>query len=137
MGCAGRIVDDPKFIESVLGFFDGLKIMLDDEHPDHVRIGAQPVASGQEAAKFADAIYAVSFSIDEGLNDNTKALAASSCDYVQDLMDLDDVPMSSRLGFAKEPDGILQDLRMAPASFQRRVTASSAMTVGVMRRLSR
>ncbi|ULK99660.1 hypothetical protein [Bradyrhizobium sp. I71] len=56
MGCAGRIVDDPKFIESVLGFFDGLKIMLDDEHPDHVRIGAQPVASGQEAAKFADVI---------------------------------------------------------------------------------
>jgi len=56
MGCAGRIVDDPKFIERVLGFFDGLKIMLDDEHPDHVRIGAQPVASGQEAAKFADVV---------------------------------------------------------------------------------
>ncbi|WP_445222635.1 hypothetical protein ACKWRH_33215 [Bradyrhizobium sp. Pa8] len=70
MGCAERIFDDPKFIESVLGFFDGLKIMqqknLDDEHPDHVRIGAQPMASGQEAAKFADVIKAVSFSIDEG-----------------------------------------------------------------------
>ncbi|ULK99659.1 hypothetical protein [Bradyrhizobium sp. I71] len=58
----------------------------------------------------------MSFSIDEGLNDNTKALAASSCDYVQDLMDLDDVPMSSRLRFAKEPDGILPDLRENGAS---------------------
>lgn len=109
------IFDDPKFIERVIGFFDGLKTMqqknLDDEHPDHVRIGAQPVVSGQEAAQFADVINAVSFSIDEGLSDDTKALAASFCDHVQDLMDVDDVPMSSRLGFAKELDGILQDLR--------------------------
>ncbi|MGY8707519.1 hypothetical protein RAD16_17410 [Bradyrhizobium sp. 18BD] len=89
---------------------------LDDAHRDHLRIGAQPVASGQEAATFADVINAVSFSIDAGLNDNTKALAASFCDYVQDLMDLDDVPMSSRLGFAKELDGILQDLRENGAS---------------------
>lgn len=109
------IFDDPKFIESVIGFFDGLKTMqqknLDNEHPDHVRIGARPLVSGQEAANFADAVNAVSFSIEEGLNDDTKALAASFCDYVQDLMDLDDVPVSSRLGFAKELDGILQDLR--------------------------
>lgn len=109
------IFDDSKFIESVLGFFDGLKTMqqknLDDEHPDHVRIGAQTLVSGQEAAQFADVINAVSFSIDEGLSDDTKALAASFCDYVQDLMDVDDVPMSSRLEFAKDRDGILQDLR--------------------------
>lgn len=84
---------------------------LDDEHPDHVRIGAQPLVSGQEAAQFADVIDAVSFSIDEGLSDDTKALAASFCDYLQDLMDVDDVPMSSRLEFAKDLDGILQDPR--------------------------
>ena len=99
------IFDDPKFIESVLGFFDSLKSMqqknLDDEHPDHVRIEAQAMASGQEAARFADVVNAVSFTIDDDLADDTKALAASFCDYVQDLMDVDDVPMSSRIGFAK------------------------------------
>jgi transcriptional regulator with XRE-family HTH domain len=109
------IFDDPKFIEGVHGLFDSLNAKqqkdLDDEHPDHVRIGAQPVASGQEAAQFADMVNAVSFSIDDGLSDDTKALAASFCDYVQDLMDVDDFPISSRLGFAKELDGILQDLR--------------------------
>lgn len=114
------IFDNPKFIESVIGYFDGLKTMqqknLDDEHPDHVRIGAQSVASGQEAAHFADVVNAVSFSIDEGLSDDTKALAASFPDYVQDLMDVDDVPMSSRLGFAKELDEILQNLRAQGAS---------------------
>jgi hypothetical protein len=45
-------------------------------------------------------------------------------------MDLDDLPMSRRLGFAKEIDGVGQDPREnAPASIQRRATASSAMTV--------
>lgn len=98
---------------------------------------AQPVTSGQEAAKFSEVVNAVSFSTDEGLNDDTKGLAASFCDYVQDLMDLDDVPMSSRLGFAKELDGILQDLRENGASYSATRPQSSAMKVGVMRRLSR
>jgi transcriptional regulator with XRE-family HTH domain len=109
------IFDDPKFIENVLVFFDGLKDTqqkdLDDQHPDLVRIEAQAMASGEQAARFADLINAVSHTIDEGLSDETKELAASFCDYIQDLMDLDDVPMSGRLGFAKELDGILQELR--------------------------
>jgi hypothetical protein len=81
-----------------------------------VRIGTKPVASGQEAAQFADMVNAVSFSIDKGLNDDTNALAASFCDYVHDLMDVDDFPMSSRLGFAKELDGMLNELREQGAS---------------------
>jgi len=74
------------------------------------------MTSGQEAARFADVVNAVSFTIDDGLTDDTKALAASFCDYVQDLMDVEDVPMSSRLEFAKELDGILRDLRENGAS---------------------
>ncbi|MET3972871.1 hypothetical protein [Bradyrhizobium sp. S3.9.1] len=112
--------DDPKFAQSVLEVFDGLKTMqqkdLDDQHPDHVRIKARAVVSGQEAAKFADEINAISFTIDEGLADEAKAPGASFCDYVQDLMDVDDVPISSRLGFAKDLGGILQDLTQQGAS---------------------
>lgn len=113
------IFDDPKFTENVFTFFDGLKTLqqknLDEEHPDHVRIGAQAMATGAEAARFAHAVNAVSFTIDEGLSDDTKTFAASFCDYVQEMMDVDDVPMSSRLGFARELDGILQDLRESGA----------------------
>jgi transcriptional regulator with XRE-family HTH domain len=109
------VFDDPKFIEGVLGLFDSLNAELqkdfDDQHPDHVRIVAHAMTSGDEAARFADVINAVSFTIDEGLSDEAKELAASFCDYVQDLMHVDDVPVSSRLGFAKELGGIVRELR--------------------------
>ncbi|MBJ7402165.1 MAG: helix-turn-helix transcriptional regulator [Bradyrhizobium sp.] len=107
--------EDPQFITGVLSFFDGLKDLqqkgLDDQHPDHVRIDAQPLVTGDAAAHFADVVNAVSFTIDPALTDETKQVAASFCDYVQDLMDVDDFPVSSRLGFAKDLDGVLQELR--------------------------
>jgi transcriptional regulator with XRE-family HTH domain len=107
--------DDPEFAGSVLRFFDELKAMqqknLDDQHPDHVRIKAQALASGAEAMRFADAVNAMSFDIFDGLADPAKEVAASFCDYVQELMDLDDFPTSGRLGIAKDLDGLLQDLR--------------------------
>jgi hypothetical protein len=106
--------DDPTFIQEVLKFFDHLNAMqqknLDDQHPDHERLKAQTIASGQDAIQFADAVGAISFTIDDGFANSTKEIAASFCDYVQDLMDLDDFPVSSRMGFAQELDGILQDL---------------------------
>jgi transcriptional regulator with XRE-family HTH domain len=109
------VFDDPKFIEEVLKFFEELKAMqqknLDDQHPDHVRIKAQALASGAEAMRFADAVNAMSFDIFDGLADPAKEIAASFCDYVQELMDLDDFPASDRLGIAKDLDGLLQDLR--------------------------
>jgi hypothetical protein len=43
-----------------------------------VRIEA--IGSGQETAEFADVVNTVSFSIDERLSDDAKALAASYCD---------------------------------------------------------
>jgi transcriptional regulator with XRE-family HTH domain len=108
------VFDDPKFIEEVLKFFDDLKAVqqknLDDQHPDHMRVKAQALASGAEALRFADAVNAMSFDIDDGLADPTKEVAASFCDYVQELMDLDDFPASGRLGIAKDLDGLLQDL---------------------------
>jgi transcriptional regulator with XRE-family HTH domain len=114
------IFDDPKFIENVLRFFDGLKETqqknLDDQHPDLVQVDAQAVTSGGQAASFADKVNAVSFTIDEALSDQAKELAASFCDYVQDLMDVDDFPLSSRLSFAKELDGMLNELREQGAS---------------------
>jgi transcriptional regulator with XRE-family HTH domain len=114
------IFDDPKFIETVLKFFDSLNAQqqqdLDDQHPDHVRIDAQALVTGDAAAHFADVVNAVSFTIDPALTDETKQLAATFCDYVQDLMDADDFPVSSRLGFAKDLDGILQELRELGAS---------------------
>lgn len=66
------------------------------------------MATGQGASQFADVVSATSFAIDEGLTNNAKALAASFCDYVRDLMDVDDVPVSSR--------PILRDLRENGAS---------------------
>lgn len=109
------VFDDLKFIEGVLKFFEDLKAMqqkpLDDQHPDHVRIKAQALASGADAMRFADAVNAMSFDIFDGLADPTKEVAASFCDYVQELMDLDDFPTSGRLGIAKDLDGLLQDLR--------------------------
>ncbi|WP_024342645.1 helix-turn-helix domain-containing protein [Bradyrhizobium japonicum] len=107
------IFDVPKFIETVLKFFDSLKAQqqnLDDQHPDHVRIDAQALVTGDAAAHFAEVVNAVSFTIDPALTDETKQLAASFCDYIQDLMDVDGLPVSSRLGFAKDLDGILQEL---------------------------
>lgn len=61
--------------------------------------------------RFADVVNAMSFDIDEGLPDPTKEVAASFCDYVQELMDLDDFPHSGRFGIARDLDGLLQDLR--------------------------
>jgi hypothetical protein len=123
------VFDDPKFIEEVLKFFEELKAMqqknLDDQHPDHVRIKAQALASGAEAMRFADAVNAMSFDIYDGLADPAKEVAAGFCDYVQELMDLDDFPACGRLGIAKDLDGLLQDLREKGAHFTlQRVTAS-------------
>jgi hypothetical protein len=53
----------------------------------------------------------MSFDIFDGLADPAKEVAASCCDYVQELMDLDDFPASGRLGIAKDLNGLLQDLR--------------------------
>jgi len=87
--------DDPAFIEAVLKFFDEMKAMqqkqLDNQHPEHVRVKAQALTSGAEALRFADAVNAASFDIFDGLPDETKEVAAGFCDYVQDLMDLDDL----------------------------------------------
>ena len=109
------VFDDPKFAEEVLKFFDGLKAIqqksLDDQHPDSVRVKAQGLTSGTEAMRFADVVNAMSFVIDDGLSDAAKEVAAGFCDYVQELMDLDDFPMSGRLGIAKDLDDLLQDLR--------------------------
>ena len=109
------VLDDPKFAEEVLKFFDGLKAIqqksLDDQHPDSVRVKAQGLTSGTEAMRFADVVNAMSFVIDDGLSDAAKEVAAGFCDYVQELMDLDDFPMSGRLGIAKDLDDLLQDLR--------------------------
>lgn len=114
------IFDDPKFIETVLKFFDSLKAQqqqdLDDQHPNHVRIAAQSLVTGNAATHFVDVVNAVSFTIDPSLTDETKQIAASFCDYVQDSMDADDFPVSSRLGFAKDLDGILRELRELGAS---------------------
>jgi transcriptional regulator with XRE-family HTH domain len=109
------VFDDPKFIEEVLKFFEEMKAMqqknLDDQHPDHMRVKAQALASGAEAMRFADAVNAMSFDVSDGLADPAKEVAASFCDYVQELMDLDDFPASGRLGIAKDLDGLLHDLR--------------------------
>ncbi|MBR1090804.1 helix-turn-helix transcriptional regulator [Bradyrhizobium manausense] len=109
------VFDDPKFIEEVLKFFDGLKTMqqknLDDQHPDHIRVKAQALASGAEVIRFADVVNAMSCDIHDGLSERAKEVAASFCDYVQELMDLDDFPASGRLGIAKELDDLLQGLR--------------------------
>ncbi|MFK4532163.1 transcriptional regulator with XRE-family HTH domain [Bradyrhizobium ottawaense] len=109
------VFDDPKFIEEVLKFFEELKAMqqknLDDQHRDHMRVKAQVLATGAEAMRFADAVNAMSFDIFDGLADPAKEVAASFCDYVQELMDLDHFPASGRLGIAKDLDGLLQDLR--------------------------
>ncbi|WP_051311227.1 hypothetical protein [Bradyrhizobium sp. Cp5.3] len=109
------VFDDPKFAEEVLNFFDGLKAIrqknLDDQHPDSVRVKAQPLASGTEAMRFADVVNAMSFVIDDGLSEAAKEVAAGFCDHVQELMDLDDFPMSGRLGITKDLDDLLQDLR--------------------------
>ncbi|MBR1165025.1 helix-turn-helix domain-containing protein [Bradyrhizobium elkanii] len=114
------IFDDPKFIETVLKFFDGLRAQqqqdLDNQHPDHVRIDAQALVNGDAVARFADVVNAVSFTIEPALTDETKQIAASFCDYVQDLMDVDDFPVSSSLGFAKDLDSILEELRGLGAS---------------------
>jgi hypothetical protein len=109
------VFDDPKFAEEVLKFFDGLKAIqqksLDDQHPDSVRVKAQALGSGAEAMRFADAVSAMSSDIYDGLPDAAKEVAARFCDYLQELMDLDDFPISGRLGIAKELDDLLQDLR--------------------------
>lgn len=109
------VFDDPKFAEEVLKFIDELKAIqqksLDDQHPDRVRVEAQALASGTEALRFADAVNAMSFDIDDGLSEAAKEVAAGFCDYVQELMDLDDFPTSGRLAIAKELDDLLQDLR--------------------------
>jgi transcriptional regulator with XRE-family HTH domain len=84
------VFDDFKFIEEVLKFFGGLKSIrqktLDDEHPDHVRVKAQALASGAEAMRFADVVNAMSCDIYDGLSKPAKEVAASFCDYVQELM---------------------------------------------------
>lgn len=109
------VFDDPNFAEEVLRFFDELKAMqqknLDDQHPDRVRVKAQALTSGAEALRFADTVNAMSFDIDDGLPNAAKEVAAGFCDYVQELLDLDDFPMSGRLGIAKDLDDLLQDLR--------------------------
>lgn len=80
------IFDDPKFIETVLKFLDSLKAQqqqdLDNQHPDHMRIDAQALVTGDAAAHFADIVNAASFTIDPALPDETRQLAASFCDYV-------------------------------------------------------
>jgi transcriptional regulator with XRE-family HTH domain len=117
-----NVFDDFKFIEGVLKFSEDLKAMqqknLDDQHPDQIRIKAQALASGAEAIRFADAVNAMSFDIFDGLADPAKEVAASFCDYVQELMDLDDFPASGRLGVAKDLDGLLQDHRRECAERQ-------------------
>jgi transcriptional regulator with XRE-family HTH domain len=109
------VFDDPKFAEEVLKFLDGLKAIqqksLDNQHPDSVRVKAQALGSGAEAMRFADAVSAMSSDIYDGLPDAAKEVAARFCDYLQELMDLDDFPMSGRLGIAKELNDLLQDLR--------------------------
>jgi transcriptional regulator with XRE-family HTH domain len=109
------VFDDPTFAEEVLKFFDGLKAIqqksLDDQHPDSVRVKAQTLDSGAEAIRFADAVNAMSFDVYDGLPDAAKEVAVGFCDYMQELMDLDDFPASGRLGIAKELDDLLQDLR--------------------------
>jgi transcriptional regulator with XRE-family HTH domain len=68
--------DDPTLIQEVLNFFDHLNAMqqknLDDQHPDHERLKAQTIASGQDAIQFADAVGAISFTIDDGFANSTK-----------------------------------------------------------------
>lgn len=114
------IFDDPKFIESVLSFFDGLKDLkqkqVDDQHPDQIRVKATAIASGEKAVEFADTINAASFTIDTDLSEEARELAAVFCDYLRDLMDVDDIAMSSRLAFAKDLGEVLNDLRTNGAS---------------------
>lgn len=114
------IFDDPKFVESVLKFFDGLTDLkqkqVDDQHPDQIRVKAKIIASGEDAVGFADTVNAVSFTIDADLNEKAKELAAAFCDYLRDLMDVDDIAMSARLAFAKDVGEMLNDLRTNGAS---------------------
>ncbi|MCP3446182.1 helix-turn-helix transcriptional regulator [Bradyrhizobium sp. CCGUVB14] len=114
------IFDDPKFIESVLSFFDNLKDLkqkqLDDQHPDQIRVKANAIASGEEAVGFADTVNAASFTIDADLSEEAKELAAAFWDYLRDLMDVDDIAMSCRLALAKDVGEMLNDLRSKGAS---------------------
>ncbi|MDA9529005.1 helix-turn-helix domain-containing protein [Bradyrhizobium sp. CCBAU 25338] len=114
------IFDDPKFIESVLSFFDNLKDVkqkqLDNQHPDQIRVKAEIIASGEDAVGFADTVNAASFTIDADLGEEAKELGAAFCDYLRDLMDVDDIAMSARLAFAKDVGEMLDDLRSKGAS---------------------
>lgn len=61
-------------------------------------------------------VNAASFTIDADLNDKAKELAAAFCDYLRDLMDVDDIGMSARLAFATDVGEMLNDLRTNAAS---------------------
>lgn len=106
--------DDPAFAASVQELLEGIKNLNESEqakqHPDHVRVKVTKVLSGEALGRFADTSSAVLLHADDELPEGVKDNAAALFDYVRDLMDLDDVPLSRKRSFHKELDTMLRDL---------------------------
>jgi transcriptional regulator with XRE-family HTH domain len=106
--------DDPAFSASVLQFFEQIKTYKESEqakqHPDHVRVKVAKVVNGEALGRFAEASNAVLLHADDELSEEIRDNAAALFDYVRDLMDLDDVPFSSKRSYHRELEIMLRDL---------------------------
>ncbi|MBJ7532691.1 helix-turn-helix domain-containing protein, partial [Rhodomicrobium vannielii ATCC 17100] len=88
------IFEDPNFIKGVDTLFESIRKAHDEDVkkqlPDHIRVAAEKVISGEKLACIAYDANAYVFQVDEGVSDEAKELAANIFDFLRDLADIND-----------------------------------------------
>jgi len=104
--------DDPQFALEVYKFLETINDKaFEQQHPDCIRLKAEPVQSGEDLRRLAGASNALSLSTDDTLSLDAKTAAAAMFDYVHDLLDIKyDASFSNKLNFSQELETMLREL---------------------------
>lgn len=111
------IFEYPEFARNVRQFIDvAHEQRIRDDHPDHMPLSAEPVASGDGLGRLIGASQAYVFNCDDDLHAGAKEQAAWLFDLLQDYGDIwNEITHSDRLKAGSEFDQALTDLRQQGA----------------------
>jgi transcriptional regulator with XRE-family HTH domain len=110
------VFDDPDFIANVNDILAKTRDAAQAEElkkpfPEHIRITAERIKSGDALGRLADISTAIMPHTDDEIPQEAKEIAASLFDYLRDLMDIsDEASFSDKVGFNKELGEILREL---------------------------